>query len=75
MFNMDKYLIIINKQKYVYLNSVMEKFLIYNEIKSNGFCNILNIHTNFIHNDIFKYILHNSTSFSSRCLMYMYLCQ
>lgn len=29
-------------------------FLIYNEVKQNGFSGILNIHTDFKHNDTYK---------------------
>lgn len=41
----------------MYLNLVLEKFLIYNQIRHNGFYNIFDIQTDFKHNDIYRYAL------------------
>lgn len=48
-------------EKYImYLDLVFEEFLTYNKGKQNNFNTILNIQTDFNHNDIHKYILDNS---------------
>ena len=50
---------ILHDQKNKYINSVLEELLIYNEVKRNGFNNILNIQADFKNNDIYQYILDN----------------
>ena len=60
-FNIVKDLNILHDQKNKYTNSVLEELLIYNEVKRNGFKNILNVQADFKNNDIYQYILDNDT--------------
>lgn len=55
-FDIEIELIIINNQNNIYLYSVLERILIYNQVEYNGFCKILNIQTEFKHNNICKYV-------------------
>lgn len=73
-FDEEKYLVLINKQNNIYLNSKLEEFLIYNEIKHNGFCNIINIQTDFKHNYIYKYRQQCIVTLKMFCV-FLYLCQ
>lgn len=54
-FDVKKSLIIINKLKNMFLNTVFKEFLIHNKVKYNEFCNILNIETDFKYNDTYIY--------------------
>jgi len=60
-FDIEKDLNILHDQKNKYINSVLEELLIYNEVKRNGFNNILNIQADFKNNDIYRYIFNNDT--------------
>jgi len=60
-FDIGKDMNILHDQKNKYINSVLEELLIYNEVKRNGFNNILNIQADFKNNDIYQYILDNDT--------------
>lgn len=57
----EKYSVIINKQRNVYLSSVLKNFLVSNQAKRNGFYCTLTIHTDFKHNGKHKCIHENKT--------------
>jgi hypothetical protein len=52
---------ILHYQKNKYINSVLEEIIIYNEVRYNGFSNILNIQADLKNNDIYRYIFNNDT--------------
>ena len=52
---------LLHDQKYKYINSVLEKLLISNEVKRIGFNNILNVKADFRNNDIHQYVLDDDT--------------
>ena len=51
------------KKTNILIYSVLEELLIYNEIKRNGFNNILIVQADFKNNDIYQYILDNNQMF------------
>jgi len=53
-FDIGKDMNILHDQKNKYINSVLEELLIYNEVKRNGFNNILKVQADFKNNDIYQ---------------------
>lgn len=67
--------IVVGKTKYLIKNTELTVFFlknlyIYNEVKHNGFYNVLNTPTNFNDIDFYKYIVDNSIQqFSYKCFI------
>lgn len=56
----------------MYLNLVLKKFIVYNEVKYYDFHNILNMQIDFKHNDIYKKLNLTTIYNSLENIIYVY---